>query len=89
MNEKQKTLLESVNGNYRLLLERSFQGTLTPRQAIKIKCLDCSDYDRDEVEHCQVTLCSLHQYRPYQKGVTRAGTGRLREVSAPVAHAEP
>lgn len=41
-------------------------GSLTA--AIKLKCLDCSDYQSIEVKNCECRECSLWVIRPYQKG---------------------
>lgn len=34
--------------------------------AIKLKCLECSNYQTLEVKHCQIPSCSLYAFRPYQ-----------------------
>lgn len=54
---------ESAKG----IVSRAFDGAASPRQAIKAKCLECCHYDRAEITHCQVVLCPLHAYRPYQE----------------------
>jgi hypothetical protein len=45
---------------------RAFAGTASPRQAIKARCLQCSNYQRDEITNCTVVGCALYAYRPYQ-----------------------
>ena len=35
----------------------------TPLQAIKLKCLGCSGYNRAEVKGCTFTSCALHPFR--------------------------
>jgi hypothetical protein len=35
----------------------------TALQAIKLKCLDCSGYNRAEVKGCTFTSCALHPLR--------------------------
>ena len=47
--------------------QRAYSGAASKRQAIKAKCLDCSNLTVDEVRHCTVTGCPLWAYRPYQK----------------------
>ncbi len=47
------------------IVQRAFEGSASPRQAIKAKCLTCCNYDRNEVEHCTVVRCPLWAYRPY------------------------
>jgi hypothetical protein len=48
------------------IVARAFAGTASPRQAIKARCLQCSNYQRDEITNCTVVGCALHAYRPYQ-----------------------
>lgn len=47
-------------------MEKAFQGTASPRQAIKAHCLTCASFDRDEIRSCRVILCPLWAYRPFQ-----------------------
>jgi hypothetical protein len=58
--------LEKTPVLYRPALERAFIGKASPRGAIKAMCLSCACFVREEITHCQVTLCPLHAYRPYQ-----------------------
>lgn len=37
--------------------------SLTRKQAIKQKCLDCSGYNRKEVKNCEFKECPLYRYR--------------------------
>jgi hypothetical protein len=48
------------------IVARAFAGKASPRQAIKARCLQCSNYQRDEIKHCTVEGCALWTYRPYQ-----------------------
>lgn len=36
------------------------------KAAIKLKCLECSNYQTEEVRLCPVTDCALFPHRPYQ-----------------------
>lgn len=36
---------------------------ITRAKAIRLKCLDCSCFDRKEVKFCPVTNCALWPYR--------------------------
>lgn len=36
------------------------------RMAIKLKCLDCSNFQKKEVKNCPVTSCPLWAVRPFQ-----------------------
>ena len=37
--------------------------TTTPLQAIRLKCMDCSGWQREEIKNCYVKKCPLHPYR--------------------------
>lgn len=32
-----------------------------------MKCLECENWQRNEVRDCNIGGCALHQYRPYQE----------------------
>jgi hypothetical protein len=36
---------------------------LTPLRAIRAKCLDCSGYDKEEVDACELRDCPLYTFR--------------------------
>jgi hypothetical protein len=49
-------------------LSRAFSGSASPRQAIKVFCLQCCGFVRSDIENCSARACALHKYRPYQTG---------------------
>lgn len=51
---------------YRPLMLKAYQGTASPRSAIKARCLDCVGFDRGSITHCTGYSCPLWDYRPYQ-----------------------
>lgn len=50
------------------VLRRSYAKTGGRANAIRAKCYDCSNWQREEVAECKVTTCPLHPWRPFQKG---------------------
>jgi hypothetical protein len=58
-----------MSSKYRKLFDRVVAGEASPRDAIKLQCLECWGYDRSETQLCDHSLCPLYQYRPYQKPV--------------------
>ena len=54
---------------YRKLYDRVMSGKASPRQAIKMHCLECWGYVRTETQNCADYACPLRAYRPYQKPV--------------------
>jgi hypothetical protein len=36
---------------------------LTPKQALKYRCLDCCAGERSEIKNCNAKSCSFHAYR--------------------------
>lgn len=58
--------LRSCPAKYRKLLERAWCQKVAPRVAIKLHCLECVGFQRDEVTTCTGYACPLWRYRPYQ-----------------------
>ena len=54
---------------YRKLYDRVVAGKASPRDAIKIQCLECFGYVKTEMVKCDSCACSLYSYRPYQETV--------------------
>lgn len=52
------------NSRFLPLVTKIEQGSM--KAAIKLMCLQCSDYDTKEVAMCQCTTCPLHILRPYK-----------------------
>lgn len=50
----------------KMILERAFSGSASPRAAIKAKCLDCLNFDRKAIRACTGYSCPLWAYRPFQ-----------------------
>ena len=48
------------------IVRRATMKTGGRMNAIKAKCLDCCNFDRQEVAECTVTTCPLHVWRPFQ-----------------------
>jgi hypothetical protein len=38
------------------------------KAAVKLKCLDCCNFNTAEIKHCESDGCGLWLFRPYQKG---------------------
>lgn len=58
--------LNSVLPLYKPAVQKAFDGTASPRGAIKANCLQCVGYVRDYVRTCRIFECPLYEYRPYQ-----------------------
>lgn len=64
-----KRLMEhraAMPSKYRTLFDRVITGEASPREAIKLNCLECCGYVRSEVERCSGCTCAFYAYRPYQ-----------------------
>lgn len=46
----------------------------TPMQAIREKCLDCSNYQPKEVRNCPIDSCAIFQFR-FGRNPNRQGIG--------------
>lgn len=66
MDERQIKFLENVPESAKGIVERAFRKTGPKSNAIKAHCLTCTGFDRELVRNCPVTLCPLHNYRPFQ-----------------------
>jgi len=56
----------SVPEKHKIATERALKGQMARANAIKMRCLQCCNYDREEVKHCPVITCALNIVRPYQ-----------------------
>ncbi len=62
------------------LVAQAEKGSL--RAAIKLKCLDCSNYQPSEIKECLITACSLFPHRPYQRSLEEVDDAVEREGDA-------
>lgn len=56
----------SVPDKHRIATERALRKQVSLSVAVRIKCLQCCGYQREEIALCPVITCPLHCYRPYQ-----------------------
>ena len=56
---------DAVPEKHRTATQRVLLGQVARATAVKIKCLQCCNYDRNEVRNCAVITCALHPVRPY------------------------
>ena len=60
---------------YQKLYERCMTATASPREAIKMQCLECWAWVRTETELCDNYSCPLYRYNPYLKAPEVADSG--------------
>ncbi len=91
-------IVAAVPIRYRSLYTRALAGTLSPRQAIKVKCFECCGWSRfdggmDRIAGCTVRRCPLYAYRPFQDARESLqgpeGEGYSAEVAPGMAQAVP
>ena len=58
--------LDDIPDPYKGVFRKAFTGN-SLRAAINAKCLDCSNYQKQEINQCTVKNCPLYKYRPYQR----------------------
>jgi hypothetical protein len=56
----------SVPEKHKLATRRALMGQIARSTAIRVKCLQCCGYQRDEIKQCLVITCALYPVRPYQ-----------------------
>jgi len=66
----------SVPNRYRGIMRRALEGTASPRQAIKARCIECCGFDRAVAAECGVRRCPLYAYNPYRKTKAARRSGR-------------
>ena len=54
---------------YRKLYDRCMSGKGSPREAIKMQCLECWAWVQTETKLCDNYACPLFSYRPYKRPV--------------------
>lgn len=59
-------LRTSVPDKHKLATERALKAKVSKSVAIRVKCLQCCGYQREEISVCTVVTCALHPVRPYQ-----------------------
>jgi hypothetical protein len=52
---------------YRKLYDRCMAAKASPRDAIRMQCLECWAWVQTETAQCDNCACPLFRYRPYQK----------------------
>ena len=77
-NEKIEEQRAAMPSKYRKLYDKVLIGKASPREAIKLQCLECYGYIQAETETCDNYLCHLYHYRPYQKSV-KSPTGAVQQ----------
>ena len=56
----------SVPEKHKIATERALLGQITKTVAIRVKCLQCCNYERETIKQCAVLTCALFPVRPYQ-----------------------
>jgi hypothetical protein len=46
--------------------------SISPRRAIRLKCCDCSGWQREEIKECTMKQCPLYGHRPFQSKETES-----------------
>jgi hypothetical protein len=54
-------------------VKHSWQGVCSPRQAIRLQCLDCCGEDEKGVAECADRCCPLWHFRPFQRKTSTLG----------------
>ena len=56
----------STPEKHKIATQRALLGQAPRSLAIRVKCLQCCNYEREEIVNCTVLTCALHAVRPYQ-----------------------
>lgn len=64
----EQTIKQEQKGRFLPIFQRVKAGSM--KAAVKLKCLDCSNFQPIEIKNCPCTDCPLYAFRPYQKVLT-------------------
>lgn len=70
MTEEQLVFRNTIPQQYRTSYDKAIDKK-SKVAAIKVKCLDCMNWDKKLVKECDITTCPLWSIRPYNR--VRAG----------------
>jgi len=56
----------SVPEKHKIATRRALLGQIPRSTAIRVKCLQCCNYEREQISECTVITCALWPVRPYQ-----------------------
>lgn len=68
-NKIEQYVQQCVPVKHQIATRRALLGQMGKALALKIKCLQCVGYQREEIKLCTVITCALHPVRPYQDGL--------------------
>lgn len=54
---------KDIPSAYRSVVEKIAEGSM--KAAVKLKCLDCCNYDKVEIRECEAYSCPLWLFKPY------------------------
>jgi hypothetical protein len=66
LNQVREHVIQMTSPMYRGTIQKAFDGTASPRAAIKAMCLTCTGDSRTDVRDCTSFGCPLREYRPFQ-----------------------
>lgn len=64
---------------YHPLVDRAKNGSL--KAAVKLHCLDCSNFQSNEIKNCVCNQCPLYPFRPYQSQNSNVAQTETIELS--------
>lgn len=59
-----EALKSSTPKKYQGVVEKARTGSL--KAVLRLKCLECGDYQQEEIRHCGITSCPLYSIRPFK-----------------------
>lgn len=77
-------------GAFRKVWDKAMLGA-SLRACVKAKCLDCSNWQKDEIKDCQCPACALYEVRPYVKRPKRIrrASNRANSPAKPLKNSAP
>jgi len=72
--------LRGIPSTYHYLFVKCQMGEIRGLKQIKLKCLDCSNWKRDEVANCTARFCPLWANRPFQDRKSKKQNPKAEEL---------
>lgn len=66
IDNKLQNFYKRVPKVFRNMFVKNYFNKTSKTMAIKGKCLDCSNFDREEITNCHMRQCALWNFRPYR-----------------------
>jgi len=80
IEEKRQEWCKRIPQMYQKNYQKAMKGR-SLKSAVKAKCLECANWQKEGIKKCLIPTCPLFPYRPYQKDPWKAHKGIKTKTS--------